>query len=388
VHFPMRWLLVCGLVAIWGHLAGSWATRDGTFVHVEFEHPASVTATAWSPCGAWVATATTNGVVRIWNSTSGQILWKLSRHKQPVTSVGWSFDGQWFLSSSWDSRVVVWNATSWKATKTFKQHQGAVTSAVWHPSELLVASGSWDRSVLVWQAPSGSVVANLTGHAGWVRAVEWAPEGKRLASASLDHSLIVWSVKTGEVWKNLTDLDIESISWSPHRRLLAVAAVDAVAYDLGSLSTVGVYSAGRGSGFARVVKWEKGGKWLAVGTDEGVLQLWDASKELLEGWVIHSSPVEVHSISWSPSGESLIAGFAAVDLQSAGYAVIVTRDFTQTLVHSSEKEMWLQEPRQEDEEEEVASVQVQVDGETDSIDEDGASGDEEQEEEAGDCEDD
>ena len=65
-------------------------------------------ATCFSPDGLWIATACDNGIINIWNATSGRCVNRLIGHRDAVVDVQWSADGQKILTGSSDWKVRMW----------------------------------------------------------------------------------------------------------------------------------------------------------------------------------------------------------------------------------------------------------------------------------------
>lgn len=65
---------------------------------------------AWSPDGQWVASASKDGTVKIWNASTGKEKLSLSNHTGGVKSVAWSLDGTKIATASEDESARIWDA--------------------------------------------------------------------------------------------------------------------------------------------------------------------------------------------------------------------------------------------------------------------------------------
>ena len=72
-------------------------------------HESAVYSVAFSPDGQYLATATQDGVVRLWQAKTGQELRKWQAHENNATSVAFSPDGRYLASGGWDGKVKVWD---------------------------------------------------------------------------------------------------------------------------------------------------------------------------------------------------------------------------------------------------------------------------------------
>jgi WD40 repeat protein len=66
---------------------------------------------AWSPDGAWIATASYDHDARIWDAETGELMATLTGHADSVYSVAWSPDGARVATSSNDRTFRVWDIT-------------------------------------------------------------------------------------------------------------------------------------------------------------------------------------------------------------------------------------------------------------------------------------
>jgi len=74
-----------------------------------------------------------------------------------VSSWTFSQDGNLLASGSRDGIITLWNASSGTEIKTIKGHTGSVWSVAFSPDNNTLASGSDDGTVRLWDVPSGEL---------------------------------------------------------------------------------------------------------------------------------------------------------------------------------------------------------------------------------------
>ena len=70
-------------------------------------HTADVFAVAWSPDAKWLASGSDDKTLKIWDTTSGNLILTLTGHTDKVFAVAWSPDGKEIASGSFDGTVKI-----------------------------------------------------------------------------------------------------------------------------------------------------------------------------------------------------------------------------------------------------------------------------------------
>ncbi|NNH67888.1 P-loop NTPase fold protein [Rhizobium laguerreae] len=196
---------------------------------LEFKaHAGNVASAAFSPDGARIVTASTDGTARIWNAATGKRLNELSGHTGVVKSAAFSPDGRRIVTASEDGTARIWDAATGSELMALRGHEGAVMSAVFSPDGSLVATASLDDTARIWDAVTGGQLHLLNGHLAVVYSVAFSPDGKRIVTGSADRTTRVWDVATAREIVSRSDHEepVYSAMFSPDGRSIVTASVD------------------------------------------------------------------------------------------------------------------------------------------------------------------
>ena len=192
-----------------------WDAATGEIRHVLVGHTDGVTVCAISADGRVVVTSSLDETLKLWDAASGAVLrtlsaqWQSGRggwlkrrspagHAAAVWACAISQDGRYVASASSDQTVKIWDAATGEERQTLVGHTAAVNGCAFSPDGSLVASAGADRTVRIWNRESGEERVAINGHAHVVNRCTFAPDGTWLASASADGTLKTWDAATGE----------------------------------------------------------------------------------------------------------------------------------------------------------------------------------------------
>lgn len=179
----------------------AFACLCGTFVWAQTPselkgHDGLIHSVAFSGDGKFLATASVDGTVKIWDFGAGkesQVL-KLTP-AAAVNSVAFNKDGSLVATGSGDKLVRLWNPKDGKVVKELKGHTDGVGSVAFSPDGAIVASGSSDKTVRIWDVKDGKELKNLGAHKESVYSVAFNAAGTELASCGNDGVIKIWDVK-------------------------------------------------------------------------------------------------------------------------------------------------------------------------------------------------
>jgi hypothetical protein len=158
------------------------------------QHYGSLHAIALSSDGSLLA-ACRGGYdndIRVFAMKSGERILTIWGHADDVTSVAFSATNDLIVSASKDGTVRVWDSSTGKLLHRFEHHEWWVNQAVFAPTGDLVYSAG-QNTVCVWDIASGKLVRTLQ-HDNGVECIEISPDGKTLVASQGSGSWVVWDL--------------------------------------------------------------------------------------------------------------------------------------------------------------------------------------------------
>jgi WD40 repeat protein len=157
--------------------------------------------------------------------------------KGGVGGVAFSPDGNLLASANSDGTVKLWDVTTAKEKASLGQPVDffpLFSCVAFTPDGKTLAAGTWNKEVqgphevYLFDVSTGKERSRLQGHQAWIQSVAFTPDGKTLASASLDKTVKLWDWTSARELATLTsvsaahpDCQFLTVAFSPDGKTLA-----------------------------------------------------------------------------------------------------------------------------------------------------------------------
>lgn len=136
------------------------------YAYIKYQTLEDVTVAAWSPDGKFIVVGGLYGVMNngdLNNNVAGLMIFPAMKDTYDstlsydnyswwVSTVEWSPDSKFIASASRDTTVQIWDVATGQIKQTYRAHTGIVNAVSWSPNGQLIASCSDDGTVQIWRA--------------------------------------------------------------------------------------------------------------------------------------------------------------------------------------------------------------------------------------------
>jgi WD40 repeat protein len=335
-----------------GHAVTVWDTAPGRMGKVSAPlfsltgHLAKVPGVAFSPDGAWLASASVDGTAKIWNATTGTEVRTLRGHANGVQRVVFSPDGVRLASAGLDGVVQVWNTITDAEALTLRESRRRVAFS---PDGTQLACVRQGGAISLVDAMTGQEIRKLIGQMNGKSNVAFSPDGGLVAAGSNDPSplllgasivgwmgsslrpgpllaacalipgpatVTIWEVKTGREVLRLREHphEVRGVAFHPDGKRLAAVCTNqtVVVWDLATGKVVWRRDETTADRMPPYGDWSTpiwiafspDGERLATGRNDGTVSVWE-TRAYQEVFRLKSHFMPVRGVAFSPDGRRL-----------------------------------------------------------------------------------
>ncbi len=313
-------------VQLWDSSTGE---PSGSALDPSLDPSVHATSVAFSPDGLTLASGFDDATIQLWNVATRRPLGPpLTGHSEPVTSVAFSHDGTTLVSSSEDGTLILWNSIAHPRTTPIS------SLALSADGKLLALASCNTKSdagatqkcsqgkILLQDAVTAQAIdGSLIGHADFINSLAFSPDSHVLASASNDKTILLWDIDKRQVLHSLDPAaPVYGVAFSPDGATLAAGTCGVEdqrtrcqqgEVRLWNLTDFSPSEPPLRAHAAPVlsVAFSNNGKWLASGSGDKTIILWDLATRSSDPPLTGHSDA-VLSVAFSPDGKILASSSA------------------------------------------------------------------------------
>ena len=189
---------------------------DFNTVSVIIESAVKLNHIAVSPDHKWIAGATADGKVIMWDRENNYAAKEFHTNDDPrdqITSLAYDHDGKWFAAGDQEGRVFLWDMTQidlygveqdFPPEQTLTAHSTTIKDLEFSYDGQFMGSASLDASVRLWNLEEiNNPPIVLSDHDNWVHSIAFSPDNLQLLAGTQDKEIRAWPTRIEAMSDNI-----------------------------------------------------------------------------------------------------------------------------------------------------------------------------------------
>ena len=316
-----------------------WNTTNADEWMTLRKHTGWTNVLAFSPDGKMLASGSTDKTVQLWDTATGESLITFTGHPSGITALAFAPDGSTLASGSADGRIRFWNTqTADPMADRITGHAHAMEAVTFFEDSSTLASVAFNGEITFWDVKtSQKSTIQATGQRDWFPTLAFSPDGTKLVSVGAEGAMVFETERSSSTWRQehlirLTDVKtgrelatlpytkkVKELTFSPDGETVAFSGLGEIRlWNTRTGDAQNIRLADLSAGIPRnipnvlALAFSPHGTWLASGTADGKIQMWDVvtggTLTVFAAPTAEENLGRILALAFSPDGTLLAAG--------------------------------------------------------------------------------
>ncbi len=275
---------------------------DAGSSHRDFVH-----SLAFNPAGTMLASGSFREV-KLWTRPETVQRLNLAASTGAVPAVAVSPDNKWIAAASADNTIKLFNMADGQPVRSFAGHAATVSGLQFSPDSTRLFSSSHDKSVRVWNVADGAVAGRIDLPAA-VNGLALSLDATKILLACADNLVRVFSVPAATAPLASPVAPVMAMRVSPDKKLLALAEADGKITLIDLASGMPPRQLAGHTAAVTSLSFTANSAQLASGSADKSVRLWNVASGQVVA-ITNGIPSPVTAVAYHPNGTQVAAGFS------------------------------------------------------------------------------
>jgi WD40 repeat protein len=228
---------------------------------------------AFDPARMWLVLIGPDGIPTVWDMQTGDRLLTLEGQREKAVCAAINPGARLVVTGATDGTIMTWNLSRCERSLSLPGNGSRVNAAQFSPDGKWILTAGSDTGAKIWDE-TGTLVATLGGHEGGIDRATFDPVGTRIATISSEGEIGLWSVPDWKCLHMVRDAQVTGAAFSSDGERLLMTASERYA-ELFKIASWEPLASIEERTALRSVAFSPNGKFLAIGSEDGTIDLRD-----------------------------------------------------------------------------------------------------------------